>query len=197
MILRKEGFPFFGPPLLLTIAALFFKTWAAAVPLGLFTLFLCWFFRDPERAPAGDGVLSPADGTVLQVVELENGGRRIDIFMSVFNVHVNRAPAAGTIRALVYTPGRKAPAGTEEAHRFNENNYFEIAAEGGIIGARQIAGILARRIVFWKTMGQHVERGERVGMIKFGSRVEVTLPAGVEVKVRKGEKVHAGRTVLS
>ena len=197
MILRKEGIPFFGPPLLLTIAALLLKIWVAAVPLGLFTLFLCWFFRDPERAPEGAGVLSPADGTVLQVVELENGGRRVDIFMSVFNVHVNRAPVAGAIRGIRYTPGKKAPAGTEEAHRFNENNYFEIVTEGRTIGVRQIAGILARRIVFWKTMGQPVERGERVGMIKFGSRVEVTLPAGADVKVRKGDKVHAGRTVLS
>jgi len=195
--LRLEGLPFYGPPLLLTVAGFALGWWPAALPFLGLTLFLMWFFRDPERAPEGDGVLSPADGTVLRVVDLGGGGRRVDIFMSVVNVHVNRAPVSGTIGGVVYTPGRKAPAGTEEAHRFNENNYFEVRGEELTVGARQIAGILARRIVFWKRDGDRVERGQRVGMIKFGSRVEVTLPPGQRVLVAQGDKVRAGATVLA
>jgi phosphatidylserine decarboxylase len=196
-LLRKEGWPFYGPIFLITVIAFALKLWPSGVLLGLLTLFLCWFFRDPERTPEGEGILSPADGTVLQVVPLENGGQRVDIFMSVFSVHVNRAPIAGAVRNILYTPGKKAPAGTEEAHQFNENNVFEIVSSSLTVGVRQIAGILARRIVFWKTEGGGVERGERVGMIKFGSRVEVTLPPGALARVRKGDKVHAGSSILA
>jgi phosphatidylserine decarboxylase len=195
--LRLEGLPFYGPPLLLTVAGFVIGWWPLGVLFLGLTLFLMWFFRDPERTPQGDGVISPADGTVLRVVDLEGGGKRVDIFMSVVNVHVNRAPVAGTIGGILYTPGRKAPAGSEEAHRFNENNYFEVRGDGLTVGARQIAGILARRIVFWKRDGDRVERGQRVGMIKFGSRVEVTLPPGLTVNVNQGDKVRAGSTVLA
>jgi phosphatidylserine decarboxylase len=194
--LRLEGLPFYGPPLVLAVAAFWFGWWPAGILFGALTLFLMWFFRDPERTPEGDGVISPADGTVLRVVDLEGGGKRVDIFMSVVNVHVNRAPVAGTIGGIVYTPGRKAPAGTEEAHRFNENNYFEVRGDL-TVGARQIAGILARRIVFWQCEGDRVERGQRVGMIKFGSRVEVTLPPGLTVRVKQGDTTRAGATVLA
>jgi phosphatidylserine decarboxylase len=194
--LRLEGLPFYGPPLVLTVAAFWLGWRPAGILFGALACFLMWFFRDPERTPEGDGVLSPADGTVLRVVDLDGGGKRVDIFMSVINVHVNRAPVAGTIGGIIYTPGRKAPAGTEEAHRFNENNYFEVRGDL-TVGARQIAGILARRIVFWKREGDRVERGQRVGMIKFGSRVEVTLPPGLTVRVKQGDKTRAGATVLA
>ena len=196
-VLRREGWPFYGPAFLLTVIAFALKLWPMGAVLALATFFLCWFFRDPERIPEGEGILSPADGTVLQVVPLENGGQRVDIFMSVFNVHVNRSPLAGTIRNIIYTPGKKVPAGTEEAHRSNENNFFEIVSPGLTVGVRQIAGILARRIVFWKSEGGEAERGERVGMIKFGSRVEVTLPPGMPARARKGDKVYAGSSILA
>jgi phosphatidylserine decarboxylase len=195
--LRVEGLLFYGPPLLLAIGAFAIGWWPLGALFLALTLFLMWFFRDPERTPEGDGLLSPADGTVLRVVDLDGGGMRVDIFMSVVNVHVNRAPVAGTVGGIVYTPGRKAPAGTEEAHRFNENNYFELRDGELTVGTRQIAGILARRIVFWSREGDRVERGQRVGMIKFGSRVEVTLPHGWSPLVRQGDRVRAGATVLA
>jgi len=176
-------------------------SWAAAVCfiLGGFVLY---FFRDPERVvPAVAGaIVSPADGRVLGIEPAEEEGlarTKISIFMSLFDVHVNRAPIAGAITQVRYCPGKFRIASSARAGRENEQNIVRI--EGGYtsLTLKQIAGILARRIEFWKQSGDQVMRGERVGMIRFGSRVEVLLEPRCQVRVRPGEHVRAGTTILA
>jgi len=200
-----EGAPFLALPLLGTLAAAVFSVWWAAAILGLLTLFLLQFFRDPERVSgAPDGcVLSPADGTVLVVEDAPPGEaaaeltRKIVVFMSVFNCHVNRSPISGTISRYTYTPGKKLAAFSPKASLDNEQNMIDLAGDGRRVVFKQIAGALARRIVFRKKPGEHCARGERVGMIRFGSRVDVFLPPEATVAVRPGEKVKAGLSVLA
>jgi phosphatidylserine decarboxylase len=200
-----EGAPFLALPLLGTLAAAVFSVWWAAAILGLLTLFLLQFFRDPERvsgAPAGS-VLSPADGTVLVVEDAPPGEaaaeltRKIVVFMSVFNCHVNRSPISGTISRYTYTPGKKLAAFSPKASLDNEQNMIDLAGDGRRVVFKQIAGALARRIVFRKKPGDHCARGERVGMIRFGSRVDIFLPPEATVAVRPGEKVKAGLSVVA
>jgi phosphatidylserine decarboxylase len=163
-------------------------------------LFLVSFFRDPERTPEGgeETIVSPADGTVLSAgpaPEAPPGaGRRITIFMSVFNCHVNRSPVTGEVADYSYTAGKKGAAFTEKSSHVNEQNRVRIAAARGAVTFKQIAGALARRIVFYPPVGAKIARGQRVGMIKFGSRVDLFVPDGVEILVGKGAKVKAGRT---
>ena len=200
-----EGAPFLALPLLGTLAAAVFSVWWAAAILGLLTLFLIQFFRDPERssgAPA-ECVLSPADGTVLTVGDAPSGeaaaelSRKVVIFMSVFNCHVNRSPISGTITRYTYTPGHKLAAFSPKASVDNEQNMIDLAGEGRRVVFKQIAGALARRIVFRKKPGDHCARGERVGMIRFGSRVDVFLPPETAVEVKPGDKVKAGLSVVA
>ena len=200
-----EGAPFIALPLLGTLAAAAFSVWWAAALLALLTVFLIQFFRDPDRrssAPAGC-VLSPADGTILTVGDAPAGeapaelARKVVVFMSVFNCHVNRSPIAGTISRYAYTPGKKLAAFSPKASLENEQNMIDMAGEGRRIVFKQIAGALARRIVFRKKPGDHCARGERVGMIRFGSRVDIFLPAEAEVAVGPGDKVKAGLTVVA
>jgi phosphatidylserine decarboxylase len=172
--------------------------------LLLIAAFLVSFFRDPERTPEGgdDTIVSPADGTVLSVgpaPEAPAGAsRRITIFMSVFNCHVNRAPASGRIASYAYSPGRKMAAFAEKASAENEQNRIGLEAVGrGTITFKQIAGALARRIVFYPRVGDTLVRGQRVGLIKFGSRVDVFVPDAVEVLVSRGSKTRAGRTPIA
>ncbi len=175
--------------------------WWGALPLVLAAFFL-WFFRDPERAiPAGAGaVVSPADGKVTEVSRVEVNGEpraRISIFLSVFDVHVNRSPIAGTIREVRYQKGQfhnAMGAGTSEG---NEQNIVTVEGDGHTVVFKQIAGLLARRIVFTKRPGDRVERGERVGMIKFGSRVDVMVEAGASLAVKAGDRVRGGASVLA
>ena len=195
-----EGLPFILPPLILTLGCVIAGWYAAALPLAVLTLFLIWFFRKPMRPIPTDSshILAPADGRILGVREVDEPfARRIDIFMSVFNVHVNRAPASGMIKKVAYRRGRKVPADTEEASLNNEHNYVEMDSPGGLLAFKQIAGILARRVVFYPQAGERVEQGDPVGIIKFGSRVEVFLPGNTEILVQKGERVIAGQTVLA
>ncbi len=167
------------------------------------TIFLVSFFRDPERTPEGteDVIVSPADGTILSVGPApeapEGAQRRITIFMSVFNCHVNRAPASGRISNYAYNPGKKMAAFAEKASTENEQNRITVAAARGTVTFKQIAGALARRIVFYPKVGDSVARGARVGLIKFGSRVDVFVPDAVEILVARGGKVKAGRTGLA
>jgi len=191
------------PPLAAGIAALAIG-W---VPVGLFLLalavFLLSFFRDPERTPEGgdETIVSPADGTVLSVgpaAEAPPGAtRRITIFMSVFNCHVNRAPASGRIAGYAYSPGKKMAAFAEKASLENEQNRIGLDAGRGTITFKQIAGALARRIVFYPRVGDSVRRGQRVGLIKFGSRVDVFVPDAAEILVARGAKTRAGRTAIA
>ena len=172
-----------------------------AIPILLAAFFL-WFFRDPERAiPEAPGlIVSPADGkvTLIETVETAAGPqRRISIFLNVFNVHVNRAPIAGNVQLIDYQKGKYLNAMNPESAIANERNYVEVAGELCTVAFTQIAGLLARRIVFQKKVGDWVHRGERVGLIKFGSRVDVVFPLSCEVRVSVGQNVQGGSSILA
>jgi phosphatidylserine decarboxylase len=197
----RDGYRFALPPLILGIALLAFRWWWASVLVAL-GLFVLYFFRDPERQiPADpDVVVSPADGRVVEIVDEQSAarpGKRISIFLSVFDVHVNRAPVAGKISRLEYNPGRFMVAWKGKASAENEQNLIAIQTPRGEMTFKQIAGWIARRILFWKRLGDDVVAGERVGMIRFGSRVDVWLPEGVEILVQRGQKVAGGASVLA
>ncbi len=173
----------------------------------LFLLFCLYFFRDPERSVVRDSnvLISPADGTVIDVKTvtedryLQAPAQRISIFMSVFNVHVNRTPLSGTIEYVQYNPGKFINAFKEKASEDNENLLIGIRAQEGDvkIAVRFIAGLIARRIVFYKRKDDRVEQGERINIIRFGSRVDLFCPPGSEILVRSGQKVTAGATVMA
>jgi len=173
----------------------------AAVPLALGAFFL-WFFRDPERAiPAVAGaIVSPGDGRVTEVAVVEIDGRqrtRISIFLSVFDVHVNRSPIAGVIRSVEYRKGRFKNALGAASAACNEQNVVTVCDGAQSVVFKQIAGVLARRIVFTKKVDDRVERGERVGLIKFGSRVDVLFDPAAAVQVKVGQHVAGGATILA
>jgi len=173
----------------------------ALAPLLLAGFFL-WFFRDPERViPAEAGaVVSPADGKVTDVSTIDFEGRpraRISIFLSVFDVHVNRSPIAGVVTGVEYRHGRFRNALSAASAVENEQNIVTVEGDGHSVIFKQIAGVLARRIVFTKGLGDRVERGERVGLIKFGSRTDVLLDPGADVHVAVGDCVHGGSSVLA
>ena len=201
-----EGWLFLIPVIILFAAALLIQWYVAAIILGLLALFLINFFRDPRRAGSEHhvDVLSPADGTVVQIKDVADGEvwpgltRQVSIFMSVFDVHVNRAPISGRIVHYRYNPGKKIAAFAEKSSTENEQNLIVIEdAHGGKLAFKQIAGLLARRIVFDKKEGDEVVRGERVGMIKFGSRVDIFFPADAHIHVKMREKVKVGLTVIA
>src|SRR5437762_4536985 len=173
--------------------------WALAL-LILVGIFL-WFFRDPDRdiPDAPGGIVSPADGKVTDVSPAEDssGRSRISIFLSVIDVHVNRSPIEGVIRDVVYRKGKFLNAMGSDSAEQNEQNIVTVEGGGQVLIFKQIAGLLARRIVFTKNVGEHVQRGERVGMIKFGSRVDVLLNASAKVQVKVGDRVKGGASVLA
>ncbi len=198
----KEGYYFGLPPLVLGLVAYFLHWTAAAAILVFLAAFVFYFFRDPERViPAEAGaVVSPADGRVVVVTEEENAGRagkRVSIFLAIWNVHVNRAPATGTITKMEYRPGKFWVATRERASVENEQNVFTLATETGEMEFKQIAGWIARRVVSWKKQGDKVTRGERIGLVRFGSRVDVWLPKEAEILVKPGENVKGGATILA
>lgn len=172
----------------------------------LLALFFLWFFRDPRRTvPAGDGVIvSPGDGLVTETVAIntpEGPRQRISIFLSVFDVHVNRSPIGGVLSRVRYQKGKFLNAMNPASAEHNEQNTITVRGQGADAGFevtfKQIAGLLARRIVFGFKEGQTVERGQRVGLIKFGSRVDVVLPAGAALRVKVGERVKGGASILA
>jgi phosphatidylserine decarboxylase len=170
--------------------------WFAA-PLWLLSLFCLYFFRDPERAvPGGPVVVSPADGKVV-AVKSEGSLNRVSVFLNIFDVHVNRAPIAGVIGEVKYQPGAFHVASREECSSGNEQNVVTVEGEDTTVVFKQIAGLIARRIVFHKKPGQHVAAGERVGLIKFGSRVDVLLGPEWEIVVEPGARVAAGSSVIA
>ena len=193
---------FYGAALgLLAILAGALGGWPWAVPPLALAGFVLYFFRDPDRAiPSGDVVVSPADGRVVDLRQAEMGGRkqwRISIFLSLFDVHVNRAPLSGVIREVSYRPGRFRIASLPEASIENEQNLVTIEGDRLTVTFKQIAGLLARRIVFRKNVGDRVERGERVGLIKFGSRVDIFLPLESAPLVAMGDRVKGGSSILA
>ena len=194
----KEGYPFLIP--LAMSAVLFFwlgPKWGGFLFLAL-TLFVGFFFRDPDRSiPAEEAVVvSPADGKVVKISGESDGTTRISIFLSVFNVHINRSPIAGKVESIRYVPGKFKVAFDERASLENEQNIWVIDNDSQKVRFSQIAGILARRIVCWKKPGDRVGKGERIGLIKFGSRVDIFLPKNVTLEVALGDKVKGGNSVI-
>jgi phosphatidylserine decarboxylase len=198
----RDGY-FYGVGLLAAAALLLWLTsWPLALIAVLLAAFFLWFFRDPERVvPTEPGlIVSPGDGLVTEAVRFEttDGPRqRISIFLSVFDVHVNRSPVAGTITVARYQKGKYLNAMNPASASENEQNIVTVRGEGFEVTFKQIAGLLARRIVFVPVVGSAVGRGERVGLIKFGSRVDVILPAEAELRVRPGVRVKGGASVLA
>jgi phosphatidylserine decarboxylase len=198
----KDGYKFAAPPLVLGIVALAFHWhWIGGILLAL-GAFVLYFFRDPQRTPPSDpdAIISPADGRVMVIVEEAfNGvpGNRISIFLSIFNVHVNRSPIAGRVTGIEYRKGRFYAAMRGRASAENEQNVIHVSNERGEVVFKQIAGWIARRILCWKDVGDSVTRGERVGMIRFGSRVDIWMPDRVEILVRPGQHVAGGSSILA
>jgi phosphatidylserine decarboxylase len=198
----KEAYGFAIPPIVLGVLALWFGWYWAAGVLIFLGLFVFYFFRDPERKIPTDplGIVSPADGRVVVIVdEMIDGkmGHRISIFLSIWNVHVQRSPVEGRIANVVYRPGRFYGAFRGKASTENEQNVIYIHTAKGPLVFKQIAGAIARRVICWKREGQIVALGERVGLIRFGSRVDVWLPLDTEVAVKRGETVKGGESILA
>jgi phosphatidylserine decarboxylase len=205
--IRPEGFPFVG---ILVFVALFVGWfWQPVLWIGLILAAWCaYFFRDPKRFTPVDKdlVISPADGRVARVSlgvapkELglgEQTRRRVSIFMSVFDCHVNRTPVPGKIAKIVYTPGKFLNADLDKASEANERNGFVIETERGPVGMVQIAGLVARRIVCFRKEGEELATGERVGLIRFGSRVDIYLPVSATILVAEGQRAVAGETTIA
>ncbi len=198
----KEGY-WYGLPLVLAAGGLAaFRLYGAGAAVLVLAVLVLNFFRDPERAipPEPDAVACPADGRVVEICEETYEGRavrRVSIFMSPLDVHVNRSPIAGRIESVRYQKGAFHVASAARASVENEQNVLSIRGAQGVVVVKQIAGVLARRIVFWKKPGEALARGERFGLIKFGSRVDVLLDPAAEIKVRVGEHVRAGSTTLA
>ena len=198
----KEGYKFAVAPLGLGVLALVLGwNWAGGI-LVFLAAFVLYFFRDPERIVPADPavVVSPADGRVMEIVDQAMGsrpGRRVSIFLAIWDVHVNRAPLAGRIRKLEYRPGRFLAAMRSRASAENEQNVIHLSTERGEIVLKQIAGWIARRVLCWKAEGDTVALGERVGMIRFGSRVDIWLPLEAEIVVRPGQHVAGGSSILA
>src|ERR1700686_3640822 len=198
----KEGYYFGVPPLARGGVSFLLHWYVAASILVLFAAFVFSFFRDPERMiPTEPGaVVSPGGGRVVVVTDEENAGRpgkRVSIFLAVWNVHVNRSPAAGTVTNMEYRPGKFLAAMRERASMENEQNVFTLSTEAGEMVFKQIAGLIARRVVSWKKAGERVARGERIGLVRFGSRVDVWVPRDAEILVKVGENVKGGSSVLA
>lgn len=201
----QESYPFLGVCAALTVLLAWLGWWEAAVVPFVLMLYFAYFFRCPKRAiPEGDDILvSPADGTVMDVADdveedmfLGQKCHKITIFLSVFNVHTNRAPMEGRISLMSYIQGRFRPAYKDTVGYENERGAIGITGKNRSILVVQIAGILARRVVLWSELGQEIQKGELYGMIKFGSCTELYIPGDVEICVKKGDKVSGGTTVI-
>jgi phosphatidylserine decarboxylase len=198
----KDAYRFALPPLVAG-ALCFIPGWKIfGAVLILLGLFIFYFFRDPQRViPTTPGIIiSPADGKIVESVDemLDSVmGHRISIFLSIWNVHVQRAPASGRIADVVYRPGLFYAAFRSDASRENEQNIIYLHTPQGSVIFKQIAGAIARRVICWKEEGETVALGELVGLIRFGSRVDVWLPLNTEVAVKRGEKVKGGESVLA
>jgi len=204
LFIVPEGLLFVIPSFILACLSFFFAYRAMGFLLLIFSLFILWFFRNPERkVPEEAGVVSPADGRVVEITQvtmtdLINGKfTKIGIFMNVFNVHVNRVPYAGKVKSIVYKKGRFFAANNDKATLLNEQNAIVIdIGQGQELLTVQIAGLIARRIVCWLEEGMAVSRGERMGLICFGSRLDVYFPKTFQLKVSIGDKVVAGETII-
>ncbi|MGB9716267.1 MAG: phosphatidylserine decarboxylase family protein [Thermodesulfovibrionales bacterium] len=202
--IAPDGYPFIILFAIISVLIyIFARPWLAIFPL-IITLFMCFFFRDPDRnIPTDEGIfVSPADGKVILVRDiyekdyLKKESKEISIFMSIFDVHVNRSPCDGKVSFIKHSSGKFFIAHKDIASLKNENTLMVIEGKYGKILVRQVAGFIARRIVCRVKIGDEIRRGERYGMIKFGSRLDVYLPKDAKIKVRVGDKVRAGETIL-
>ena len=198
----KESVPYIVVPALLAILSLALGPWYLSSFFLVIALFMVFFFRDPDRVTPGepDVVVAPADGKVTRIKaiapEEKDSPTLISIFLSPLDVHINRAPIAGKITGLTYIPGKFLMATNEKASLVNEQNVLTIEGEKITVVCKQIAGILARRVVCWKGKGDDLALGERFGMIKFSSRTDVVLPANVKIVITEGMRVRGGATVI-
>lgn len=201
----RDGYFYGAGCVLAAVVVAWLAVWPFALPLLLLAAFFLWFFRDPERqvpetAAAVMPLVSPGDGKVTDVSTVTAGGiprNRISIFLNVFDVHVNRSPIAGVIREVRYQRGKFLNAMAANSAEENEQNIVTVEGEGRTVIFKQIAGLIARRIVFKLKVGDHVACGERVGLIKFGSRVDVLFDRDAAVQVKIGDRVKGGATILA
>jgi len=206
-MIAPEGVPFVLAGAVLALAGSLW--WPRSLPVSLalvlLTVFVAWFFRNPDRTPSSmpGSVISPADGTIVYSGDCPPGryiaepGKKVSVFMSIFDVHVNRAPVSGKVLSVQYHPGTFHVASVDKASLENEQNGVRIGTEDGReVAYVQIAGLVARRVVCDLAEGDRVRQGQRVGMIRFGSRVDILMPASTEIRVRKGDQVRAGETVV-
>jgi len=202
-IIARDAVPFLVILAFLTVVAFYIYPWLTFIP-GILLVFVAFFFRNPHRTiPSDEGILvSPADGVVMDISDIYEDrfikGRavKVSIFLSVFNVHLNRCPMDGIIAYRSYRQGKMVPAFKSHASDINEKNYVGIEDNGFRIMVTQITGFIARRIVCWVNQGDRVSRGDLFGLIKFGSCTEIILPEGVPVLVKKGDKVVGGETFI-
>lgn len=200
--MAREGVPYIVVPVLLAFVLIALGHWLMAIPLILLAAFMAYFFRDPRRtAPVEENiVVSPADGRVTRVRTLsaddEDSPTVVSIFLSPFDVHVNRSPIAGTVTDVTYTKGKFLIATNENSSLVNEQNVLTIRGAEITVVCKQIAGVLARRIICWKHAGDQVALGERFGLIKFSSRTDLVLPPQVEVLIKEGTRVRGGLSII-
>ena len=201
--LAREGWPFILAPLGLAVILWVIGWRGGGVAALVLAVLVALFFRDPPRdIPKGEGLLlAPADGTVVQVIpylghELQEPATQISIFLSIFNVHINRIPFPAVVETVEYKPGTFRPAWESEASTGNEQNLIVLKAPEGRLLVKQIAGLIARRVVCRVIPGQKLEAGERFGLIRFGSRVDLIVPARAELSVKRGDRVKGGITVM-
>lgn len=198
MRIVSDGLYYAGALVIAGIVLSWFVTPGLGVPCYILAAFCLYFFRDPERTPpAGDVMVAPADGKVVAIRETGAGETRISIFLNIFNVHVNRTPIPGEITSVVYRKGKFLVASHEAASADNEQNTLIIEGAGTRVICRQIAGLIARRIICYKKAGERVGPAERIGYIKFGSRVDVLYGPEWDTTVQVGQKVVAGESVLA
>ena len=210
MAILKEGYPFIFPPFIVSLVLFFiprlngvhfspvsfFLLQGIGVVLFIFACFCLFFFRDPKITVNSGAhiILSPCNGTVMEVVETESE-KIIRVFLSIFSVHLQRSPIDGTVSNVSHKDGKFLAAWNPQAHSLNEQNIFTIQGADGVYTVRQIAGFLARRCVSWVKTGDTLKAGDKIGMIKFSSQVDLHLPKTVTIKVKTGDKVRAGITI--
>jgi phosphatidylserine decarboxylase len=200
--IAREGIFYVLVPAALAVVMLLLSLWPLALLLAILAAFMAFFFRDPDRQSPNDpgAVVAPADGRVTRVRPVNEGvdgsATVVSIFLSPLDVHINRAPIGGKITNVAYTRGKFLMATNINASLVNEQNALTIEGDNVTVVCKQIAGILARRIVCWKTAGEQLKLGERFGLIKFSSRTDVLLPASVEVLIAEGARVQGGTTII-
>jgi phosphatidylserine decarboxylase len=194
----RDAYKFIFPLLLIGLMFVYLRVYYAAAFVLILEIFICFFFRNPgRRIPENNNlIVSPADGKVVKISRSSDGEQTISIFLNIFNVHVNRSPISGEVERLEYKRGKFKVAFDEEASRVNEQNVITIRGNEIRVVVRQIAGLIARRVVCWKKPGESLQRGELIGLIRFGSRVDVVLPQRIRIAVKLGDHVKGGSSIL-